>query len=188
MQYAYRFAVRAAGLALMLLIIGSEAAQLTYAAGGTDDDNEPATADDAHHQALQTAQDALKRAHYEQAIEILQNLSQQNNSPSNRTQADVFNLLGYSHRKLQRYDQALDYYQRALALDPEHRGAHEYLGELYLQTEQPLKAEQQLAALSKSCRECDEYRQLKRAIAAYYRPKHIETPESADSQASGSTW
>ena len=48
--------------------------------------------------------------------------------------ADVFNLLGFALRKSGDYGKALTYYQKALDLDPEHKGAHEYLGELYAET------------------------------------------------------
>ena len=50
-------------------------------------------------------------------------------SPNN---PDVYNLLGYSHRKLDQLEKAFDYYWKALKLDPRHLGANEYIGELYL--------------------------------------------------------
>lgn len=82
--------------------------------------------------------------------------------------ADLLNLLGYSNRKLGNFDTALDYYLKALKIDPEHRGANEYLGELYLQLGQPEKAEERLAVLDKDCFfGCDEYDELKEAIEEY---------------------
>lgn len=65
--------------------------------------------------------------------------------------ADVMNYLGYSSRKLGRFDQALGYYEQALALDPNHRGAHEYLGELFVELRQMDKARAQLATLDRLC-------------------------------------
>ena len=65
--------------------------------------------------------------------------------------ADVLNYLGYSSRKLGRFDQALGYYEQALALDPNHRGAHEYLGELFVELRQMDKARAQLATLDRLC-------------------------------------
>ena len=44
--------------------------------------------------------------------------------------AHVLNYLGYTHRMLGDYPGSLDFYQRALAINPDHKGAHEYLGEL----------------------------------------------------------
>ena len=54
--------------------------------------------------------------------------------------ADAWNFLGFSHRNLKSYDQALDAYQKALAIDPEPRAANEYLGELDLRTGDLAKA------------------------------------------------
>lgn len=64
---------------------------------------------------------------------------------------DVLNYLGYSSRKLGRFNEALGYYEQALALDPNHRGAHEYLGELHVELRQMDKARAQLAALDRLC-------------------------------------
>ena len=82
--------------------------------------------------------------------------------------ADGFNLLGYIYRNLQRNEASLLAYKRALALDPKHRGAHEYIGMAYLQMRDPAKAKEHLAILDQLCRiSCEEYRDLKKAIAAY---------------------
>ena len=79
--------------------------------------------------------------------------------------ADGFNLLGYSYRNLKRLDEALGAYRKALNLDPDHRGAHEYIGMAYLQLGQMDKARQHLSALDKLCRfSCEEFRDLKKAI------------------------
>ncbi len=81
--------------------------------------------------------------------------------------ADGFNLLGYSYRHLQRYDESLAAYTRALALDPRHRGAHEYIGEAYLQLGRLDKAKEHLDALDRLCFfSCEEYRDLKKAYEA----------------------
>src|SRR5712692_112227 len=45
--------------------------------------------------------------------------------------ADVQNLLGYSYRKLGDFDKAIEHYRLALKIEPNHRGAHEYMGELH---------------------------------------------------------
>jgi Flp pilus assembly protein TadD len=84
--------------------------------------------------------------------------------------ADVHNLLGYSYRKLGNYDKALEHYRTALKLDSGHRGAHEYLGELYLETDRLAEAENELNALKKSCPwfgKCEEYDDLKGEIEKY---------------------
>jgi tetratricopeptide (TPR) repeat protein len=83
------------------------------------------------------------------------------------TSADGFNLLGYSLRHLKRYDEALAAYDKALTLDPKHRGAHEYIGEAYIEMGQLPKAKEHLDALDKLCfLPCEEYRDLKKAYEA----------------------
>jgi tetratricopeptide (TPR) repeat protein len=82
--------------------------------------------------------------------------------------ADTNNLLGFSNRKFGKLDVSLAYYKKALAVDPKHLGAHEYLGELYLMMKDPAKAKTELATLSTLCGvKCEQYLDLKKAIAAY---------------------
>lgn len=86
----------------------------------------------------------------------------------NDRNADVHNLLGYSLRHAGRLKEAFAQYDRALKLDPEHRGAHEYAGEAWLQANEPAKAREHLAALRKLCgTDCEQYRDLAQAITAY---------------------
>ena len=81
--------------------------------------------------------------------------------------ADVYNLLGFSLRKTRDYDNALYHYRKALELDPNHKGAQEYLGELYVETGQMDKAKAMLASLQKLCPSgCEEREDLEKAIAA----------------------
>lgn len=83
---------------------------------------------------------------------------------ANPGSADGFNLQGYSLRHLKRYDDALAAYKQALKLDPSHRGAHEYIGEAYIQMGQLGKAKEHLDALDKICFfTCEEFRDLKKA-------------------------
>ncbi len=84
--------------------------------------------------------------------------------------ADAHSMLGYAYRKTNVFDKSMEHYQRALKLDSNHRSAHEYLGELYLDLNQPDNAEKQLAALKKACPffgKCEEFEDLKKAIDAY---------------------
>jgi len=82
--------------------------------------------------------------------------------------ADLLNLLAYSNRKLGNFDSAMDNYLKALKIDPDHRGANEYLGELYLQLGQLEKAEERLSVLDKECFfGCREYDKLEQAIEEY---------------------
>jgi tetratricopeptide (TPR) repeat protein len=84
--------------------------------------------------------------------------------------ADAHSMLGYSYRKQGTFDKSMEFYQRALKLDSNHRGAHEYLGELYLDMNQVDNAEKQLAALKRACPffgKCEEYEDLKKALDVY---------------------
>lgn len=81
---------------------------------------------------------------------------------------DLLNLYAFSQRKLNKFDIALENYQKALRIDPEHRGANEYLGELYLLLDQPDQAEERLEVLDKECFfGCEEFDELKQAIEDY---------------------
>ena len=66
-------------------------------------------------------------------------------------QADVYNLLGFTLRKTGDFKTSLTYYTKALELQPDHKAAREYLGELYVQTGNIEKAKEQLAILAKLC-------------------------------------
>ena len=84
--------------------------------------------------------------------------------------ADWNNLMGYSLRKgaAPDYASAEKYYNEALRIDPKHRAALEYSGELYLMTGNLPKAEQRLATLDKACTfSCEEYTDLKKAVERY---------------------
>ena len=84
--------------------------------------------------------------------------------------ADVQNYLGYAYRNAGQLPRAFEHYQRALTLNPRHRGAHEYIGEAYLIANDLASAEKHLAALEKICLiPCEEYDDLKKAIAEYRR-------------------
>ncbi len=80
---------------------------------------------------------------------------------------DILNYLGYAHRKMGRYAEARRYYTQALVLDPDHKGATEYLGELYLELGDQDGAKRQLAKLDRLCTfGCPEREDLARMIAA----------------------
>ena len=84
--------------------------------------------------------------------------------------ADYHNLYAYALRKGDKPEMELVFrhYNEALRLDPKHRGAHEYLGEAYLQTGNLAKAKEELRALDDLCFfACKEYTALKKAIADY---------------------
>jgi tetratricopeptide (TPR) repeat protein len=80
--------------------------------------------------------------------------------------ADVYNLMGFSLRKTGDYKQAYTFYRKALDFNPEHKGALEYLGELYVETGEVEKAKENVALLQKICPAgCEELEDLREAIA-----------------------
>ncbi len=64
---------------------------------------------------------------------------------------DITTYMGYTQRKLGNYDVAKTYYDMALEVDPNHKGANEYLGELYVETGELDLANVQLAKLEDIC-------------------------------------
>ena len=112
---------------------------------------------------LTQARESIKTEKYDQAIQQLQ-------SANETGSADWNNLLGYSLRKKQPPDLvgAEKYYQAALKIDPNHRGALEYYGMLKLTLNDLTGAEVLLARLDKACLfGCEEYSDLKEAIQKY---------------------
>jgi Flp pilus assembly protein TadD len=80
--------------------------------------------------------------------------------------ADVYNLLGFSLRKSGDTKRAYTFYKKALDFDPNHKGALEYLGELYVETGELAKARGHVALLQKLCPQgCEELEDLEKAIA-----------------------
>ncbi len=84
--------------------------------------------------------------------------------------ADWNNLMGYALRKQATPDLAgaQQHYDTALRLNPQHRGALEYSGELALMKGDLATAEARLATLSPLCSTpCEELDDLKKAISRY---------------------
>ena len=104
--------------------------------------------------------DKLKKAKkkYEKAQKLL---IQSNEKFPNK--ANTLNYLGFTTRKLGDFENGEKYYLQGLAIDPEHVGINEYLGELYVATNRHNLAVERLGVLE-SCN-CKEYDQLKAVIA-----------------------
>lgn len=83
-----------------------------------------------------------------------------------RGDADWNNLMGYTLRKKTPpdLDGAAAHYKEALRIDPRHRGALEYWGELNLMRGDVAAAEGRLASLVQICGTCAEQQALKQAI------------------------
>ena len=84
--------------------------------------------------------------------------------------AELHNLYAYSMRKGPQpaLDLVFRHYNEALRIDPQHRGAHEYIGEAYLMTGNVAKAKEHLAQLDILCRAgCAEQVKLKKEITTF---------------------
>jgi tetratricopeptide (TPR) repeat protein len=78
---------------------------------------------------------------------------------------DVANLIGYSSRKLGRYDDAKLWYEKALAADPRHARTWSYYGMWHAEQGNVLKARDYLAKVASICgTRCREYTELKGVI------------------------
>ncbi len=150
----------AIGITAALVLVGMSLAQPPMAlAAGSDGSPQSAPADPTYSAALKN----VESNNFAEAVPLLQKFIAAN--PKN---ASAYNYLGYSKRKLGKYDEALGAYQQALEINPEHRGALEYLGELYLKTDRLELAQKQLDKLDNVCFfPCAEYTVLKKRLGEY---------------------
>ena len=85
-------------------------------------------------------------------------------------QADTLNYLGFTTRKLGDYENGEKYYLQGLAIEPNHIGINEYLGELYVATNRLDLAKERLKILE-NCN-CEEYTELKQIIDGTKKSKY----------------
>ena len=105
----------------------------------------------------------IKAENYPDAISKLKKAEQ-----SAKDDADIQNLLGFSYRKSGNLDEAAKHYDKALGLDPKHKGALEYQGELFLMLGDKAAAEDNLEKLDKICwLGCEELDELRAAIEKF---------------------
>jgi tetratricopeptide (TPR) repeat protein len=100
-----------------------------------------------------------KRHDYTAGIDKLKSLGHDDN-------ADVANLIGYSSRKLGRYEDSKYWYEQALAADPAHTVTWSYYGMWHAEQGNLLKAREFLAKVESLCgnTRCREYTELKGVI------------------------
>ncbi len=140
-------------IAIMLFVTAC-----TSIANADDTDTTPATIDVAA--AMKTARTHIANGDLKSATKQLRKVVRQDKS-----NADAWNLLGYSWRKLDKNRKSGKAYARALKLNPDHRGALEYQGELFIKTGQLAKAKSNLARLQKLCPSgCTELNNLARSL------------------------
>ncbi|MBM3116960.1 tetratricopeptide repeat protein [Jeongeupia naejangsanensis] len=143
------------------LVAGLMLAGLASASGGG---SPPArsSADSETSKAIASARQSIDQQQWDQALQVLDAARQRD--PRN---ADLWNWTGYCERKRGNLQQAFAAYDEALRLNPRHLGAHEYLGEAWLQAGQPEKAQAVLDQLKTLCGTCEEERDLAAAIDTY---------------------
>lgn len=148
-------ACAAAALAVALATTGPARAMMPSADESTDSSGTDALMKKA------TTQVDMKQ--YRDAVATLQTILK-----TDSKNADALDLLGYSQRRLGNPALAIKTYNEALAIDPDHKGANEYLGEAYLELNKLPLAEARLDHLRSLCgTDCKEYKALAKAIAAY---------------------
>jgi Flp pilus assembly protein TadD len=144
-------------LTALTLVIGFGVAPVLFTAPAHAVDNMTST--DAPD--LTSVRAKLAKKDYVAALAELRNLAE------DVQQADVYNLLGFALRKTGDFKTSLTYYTKALEMQPDHKAAREYLGELYVETGDMEKAKEQLAALARLCPGgCEEREDLQKAISA----------------------
>lgn len=109
---------------------------------------------------IRLAREALAQKDWGRAVSVLQT-----HVKVFSEDADAYSLLGYAQRQLGRFDLSLSAYERALAIDPRHLGAHAYLGILMLTVGQRERAVNLLKNLSQLCQTpCEAMQQLQAAL------------------------
>ena len=102
---------------------------------------------------------------YKKALKLL--LVSNKKKPNN---PDTLNYLGFTSRKLGDFEKGEVYYLQGLAIEPNHVGINEYLGELYVATNRIKLAKERLNVLI-NCN-CDEYKELKEIIEGTKKSKY----------------
>jgi tetratricopeptide (TPR) repeat protein len=140
--------------------------------GPSEERKTPGRAEDPDYAA---AVKAIKAGEFSTAIRLLEGVVARDGRS-----ADSYNWLAYATRRNGNPAAAISIYQKALAIDPKHRGAHEYIGEAYLALDDLARAKEHLARLRSLCFfPCEEYSDLKRAVEAYEKSGGTVKPAAA---------
>ena len=150
---------------LILLLLTS----FNVSGAGTESSNsDSTTTPDQINSLYELAEKHIYNKKYDKSLKLLKKLTKREDLGTRR--ADIYNLLGFSYRKLENpeLDKSFAAYMMALEIDPEHAGAHEYLGELYLMRDQKNQAMRMLSKLENLVgKNAEEYKDLLQAIENY---------------------
>ena len=151
-------------LLILLLLIS-----FNVSGAGTESSNsDSTTTPDQINSLYELAEKHIYNKKYDKSLKLLKKLTKREDLGTRR--ADIYNLLGFSYRKLENpeLDKSFAAYMMALEIDPEHAGAHEYLGELYLMRDQKNQAMKMLSKLETLVgKNAEEYKDLLEAIENY---------------------
>ncbi len=142
----------------------------SYSAGSSDNSNDNSKTKTSYEKAVvliksakkYEKKDKIKKANksYEKALKLL--IKSNKEKPNN---PDTLNYLGFTTRKLGDYENGEKFYLQGLAIEPNHIGINEYLGELYVVTNRIDLAKERLKILENcNCREYDQLREIIRGI------------------------
>ena len=137
-------------------------------AGTESSNSDSTTTPDQINSLYELAEKHIYNKKYDKSLKLLKKLTKREDLGTRR--ADIYNLLGFSYRKLENpeLDKSFAAYMMALEIDPEHAGAHEYLGELYLMRDQKNQAMKMLSKLETLVgKNAEEYKDLLEAIENY---------------------
>jgi tetratricopeptide (TPR) repeat protein len=147
----------------------------SYSAGSSDNSNDNSKTKTSYEKAVvliksakkYEKKDQIKKANksYEKALKLL--IKSNKKKPNN---PDTLNYLGFTTRKLGDYEGGEKFYLEGLAIEPNHIGINEYLGELYVVTNRISLAKERLKILE-NCN-CEEYIQLKEIIDGVRKSKY----------------
>ena len=151
-----------------LLILLSLISFNVSGAGTESSTSDSTTTPDQVNMLYELAEKHIYNKKYDKSLKLLKKLTKREDLGTRR--ADIYNLLGFSYRKLENpeLDKSFAAYMMALEIDPEHAGAHEYLGELFLMRDQKNQALKMLSILENLVgKNAEEYKDLLKAIENY---------------------
>jgi tetratricopeptide (TPR) repeat protein len=147
----------------------------SYSAGSSDNSNDNSKTKTSYEKAVvliksakkYEKKDKIKKANkrFEKALKLL--IKSNKEKPNN---PDTLNYLGFTTRKLGDYENGEKFYLEGLAIEPNHIGINEYLGELYVVTNRIDLAKERLKILE-NCN-CKEYDQLREIIQGIRKSKY----------------
>ena len=147
----------------------------SYSAGSSDNSNGNSKTKTSYEKAVvliksakrYEKKDKIKKANkrFEKALKLL--IKSNKEKPNN---PDTLNYLGFTTRKLGDYENGEKFYLEGLAIEPNHIGINEYLGELYVVTNRIDLAKERLKILE-NCN-CKEYDQLREVIQGIRKSKY----------------